>query len=146
MKIEPMKENDIPSCAIILQRAYEQAPYNEIFKDGIAEEHVKAKYILSAENSFIALNDDDKIVGFIIISTDVWTGGKQAVIEEFSVDPISQNQGIGKSLMEYSKKYLKDGGFTSVMLWATKDKRLIEFYNQQGFSVSENSVVMFGKL
>jgi ribosomal protein S18 acetylase RimI-like enzyme len=138
MKIELMKEIDILSCATILQRAYEQAPYKEMFEGGIAEEHIKAKYVLSAENSFIALNDDGKIVGFILISADVWISGKQAVIEEFAVHPTFQNQGIGRSLIEYSKKYLKDKGFTSVMLWATKDKKLIEFYNQQGFSVSEN--------
>jgi len=146
MKIELMKENDIQACSVILQKAYEQAPYNEVFELGVAEGHIKSKYGSENKNSFVALDDENEILGFIIVSEDVWVGGKQAVIEEFAVDSIVQHQGVGRSLMEHTRNHLKENGFVSMVLWATKDKRLVDFYTQQGFSVSENSVVMFGKL
>jgi ribosomal protein S18 acetylase RimI-like enzyme len=143
MTIRPINESDISACAVILQGAYEREPYNEAFEAGNAEGYIRAKFSYCREQSLVAVDGDGLVAGFILVSASVWADGKQAILEEIAVRADSENQGVGKSLINHAEQYLKDHGFKSMMLWAKNDKRLLAFYEKQGFGVSQDSVVMF---
>ncbi len=143
MNIRPLIKDDLPACAAILERAYSKAPHNEIFKEGNATAYLENKFVSSKDSSFVSLDDTGKITGFILFNISTWANGKQAVLEEIVVDPEYQNKGIGKSLVEYGDTFLKGNGVSSTMLWAKKDEGLIHFYENQGFSVAGDFVVMF---
>jgi len=140
--IRKMKTEDLSVCAKILETAYSQEPYNEKFSDNNAEKYLSAKYKNCSDDSFV-LEDDGKIIAFIILQISFWGKGKQAMIEEIVVDPKFQRKGFGKQLMEYSIDYFNSLGVTSVMLWVKNNERLLNFYKKNNFFVADDFVVMF---
>lgn len=139
-KIEP---KDLEACAEILEKAYMQAPYNEIFQASSALRYIQGKYKNCSDHSFVAVNDEDAVLGFIFLNISSWTDGLQAILEEIVVDTNLQKTGVGKALMIYTNDYLQSLGAKSVMLWAKNDPSLIGFYEKNGYKTAEDFVVMF---
>jgi ribosomal protein S18 acetylase RimI-like enzyme len=142
MKIRKIRKTDLPACGEILEKAYGRPLYNEVFKDSNARLYIEGKYKSCKEDSFVAV-DDNKVVAFIFLKISTWSEGLQAVLEEIAVDPDFQGSGIGKKLMEYAHNYLRSLNIKSVMLWAKKDSRLIKFYEEKGYFLADDFVVMF---
>lgn len=143
MEIRKIEEGDLTVCAKLLQEAYGRMPYNEVFKGSTAENYIKGKYKNCHENSFVAMDDNKKIVGFIFLNISAWSEGLQAILEEIVVDPSFQGTGIGKHLMQYSHDYLNSLGIKSAMLWVKNNERLLNFYKKQGYFLADDFVVMF---
>lgn len=141
--IRNIKEQDLKTCASILQEAYSYPLYNESFVDDNAYKYILEKYNNCKNDSFVFLDDNLKILGFMFLRLSTWSNGPQAILEEIVVSPSNQNTGIGKELMKHSCDYLNSKGIKSVMLWAKNDERLLNFYKKQGFSVASDFVVMF---
>lgn len=143
MKIRKIDKNDLRACSIILEEAYSEHPYNEIFKDSTALEYINGKYKNCGENSFVATDDDGVVMAFIFLNISSWSGGLQAVLEEIAVNPSFQGTGVGKELISYAHNYLSSLGAKSVMLWAKNDDRLLNFYKKHGYFLADDFVVMF---
>lgn len=143
MKIRKINENDLGACSKILEEAYGQEPYNEIFKDSTALEYINGKYKNCGENSFVATGNDGTVIAFILLNISSWSEGLQAVLEEIAVIPSFQGTGIGKELITYAHSYLSSHGAKSVMLWAKNDERLLNFYKKHGYFLADDFVVMF---
>lgn len=143
MKIRKINKNDLEACSIILEEAYGEHPYNEIFKESTALEYIEGKYKNYRENSFVATDDNDAVVAFIFLNISSWGSGLQAVLEEIVVNPSFQGAGIGNELITYAHNYLSSLGAKSVMLWAKNDERLLNFYKKQGYFLADDFVVMF---
>ncbi len=141
--IRNIKEQDLMICANLLQEAYNKAPYNENFVDDNAYKYILEKYNNCKNDSFVFIDDNSKIIGFIFLRLSTWSNGSQAVLEEIVVKPLNQNMGIGKELMKYAHNYLNSHGIKSVMLWAKNNERLLNFYKKHGFSRADDFVVMF---
>jgi predicted N-acetyltransferase YhbS len=143
MKIRKINKNDLEACSKILEEAYSQKPYNETFKDSTTSEYINGKYKNCGENSFVATDDNDVVVAFIFLNISSWSGGLQAILEEIAVTPSLQGVGIGKELISHAHNYLSSLGAKSVMLWAKKDDRLLDFYKKHGYLPADDFVVMF---
>lgn len=141
--IRNIKEQDLATCAAILQEAYGCAPYNENFMCDNAYKYILEKYNNCKDDSFVFVDDSQEVLGFMFLRLSTWSRGPQAILEEIVVRPLNQNTGVGKKLMEYSCDYLNSKGIKSVMLWAKNDERLLSFYKKQGFSIADDFVVMF---
>ena len=141
--IKPIQENDLVICANLLQEAYSKAPYNESFVGDNAYKYILEKYNNCKNSSFVFLDDENKIQGFIFLRISTWSNGPQAILEEIVVNPLKQTLGIGKELMKYSRDYLDSLGVESVMLWAKNDERLLNFYKKQGFDIANDFSIMF---
>ena len=144
--IRNIKEQDLVICANILQEAYGKSPYNESFINDNAHKYILEKYNNCKNDSFVSVGDNLEILGFIFFRLSAWSNGLQAILEEIVVNPLSQNAGVGKALMEYSCNYLNSKGIKSIILWAKNDKRLLNFYDKHGFSIADDFVVMFKNL
>jgi len=141
--IRNIKEQDLVICADLLQKAYNKSPYNENFVGDNAYQYILEKYNNCKNDSFVFVDDNLEILGFIFLRLSTWSSGPQAILEEIVVKPLNQNIGIGKELMNYSYDYLNSKGIKSVMLWAKNDERLLNFYKKHGFSMADDFVVMF---
>lgn len=138
-KIQPA---DLTECAKLLEKSYSKPPYNEKFTGGSAFDYLKRKFDYCSGHSF-AIEEDENIIGFIIINLSYWTSGKNAIIEEIVIDEDKQRRGYGKKLMEYVDDYLKKKGVKFLMLWTRKDNIAYNFYLKNGFVADENMAVMF---
>lgn len=143
MTIRKINKNDLDSCSKILEKAYSNPPYNEVFKDSTALAYIQGKYDNCGENSFVSVDDKNNVVAFIFLNISSWSEGLQAILEEIVVDPSFQGAGIGNELISYADNYLNSLGAKSVMLWAKKDQRLLNFYEKNGYFLADDFVVMF---
>lgn len=143
MKIRKIKKTDLLSCAKLLKSAYSQYPYNEIFKGGNANQYIEGKYKYCKHNSFVAVDEKNKIIAFVFLNLSAWSDGLQMVLEEIVVDPKCQGSGVGKQLMQHVHDYLRSLKIKSVMLWVKNDARLIKFYKTHGYIPADDFVVMF---
>ena len=74
---------------------------------------------------------DDKfprLVGFARCTGD---GILEATVWDVAINPVYQGQGLGKELMKYILKELKNIGFSKVTLFA--DAEVVNFYKRQGW-------------
>lgn len=143
MNIRQMVHEDLKPCSQVLEKAFGQAPHNETFVPGNAEQYLTKKFSYCGESSYVAESEDGKILGFAIYNVSVWAKGPQAILEEIAVNPEVHHMGIGRALMEFGNKQLNDLGIEAMMLWVRKNPRLIDFYQKQGFQVSDEYVAMF---
>ncbi len=104
--IRNIKEEDLVTCANVLQEAYGKSPYDELFVGDNAYKYILEKYNNCKNDSFVFVNDNLEILGFIFLKLSTWSNGPQAILEEIVVSPLNQNTGIGKELMNYSRDYL----------------------------------------
>lgn len=141
--IRNIKEQDLEICTHILVEAYAKSPYNEEFFDDNAYKYILEKYNNCKKDSFVFVDDNLGILGFIFLRLSTWSNGPQAILEEIVVNPLNQNTGIGKELMKYAHDYLNSQGIKSVMLWAKNNDRLLNFYKKQDFFEAKDFVVMF---
>ena len=143
MNIRKIEVGDLVSCARILELGYGRAPYNEIFLEGTALAYIEGKFKNCQEHSFVVVDENNIVTGFIFLNISSWSEGGQAILEEIVVNPESQGAGIGKQLIKHAHDYVQSLGVKSVMLWAKKDARLLDFYKHHGYSEADDFVVMF---
>jgi ribosomal protein S18 acetylase RimI-like enzyme len=117
-------------------------PTVEIIAQDIQEEHV------------YCIKEGDNIIGVITVNTiqdDRYTqldwmdkGGKVLVIHRLAVDPLHQNQGVGRKLIDFAESIAIDAGFTSIRLDAYSDNiRVLKIYEQRGYQ--KRGEIMFPK-
>ena len=71
-----------------------------------------------------------RLVGFARCTGD---GILEATIWDVAVNPVYQGLGLGKELMKYILKELKQIGISKVTLFA--DAEVVEFYKRQGWNL-----------
>lgn len=143
MTIRKIEKEDLSRCSEILKRAYSFPPYKENFKEKTAECYVLNKYNNGKNSSFVLLNDENKVIAFVFVNISCWSDGSQAILEEIAVEPGFQDKGFGTALLKHVFDYLKSLNIKSIMLWAKKDDRLLNFYKSHGYVLADDFVVMF---
>ncbi|MBU1445857.1 GNAT family N-acetyltransferase [Patescibacteria group bacterium] len=145
MEIRNLQKDDVKICSEILQRTYAQEPYNVNFDSKIAFQYIEEKLRFNPEGSFAAVIDG-RIIGFIFVGFFTWVEGKQGFIEDIDVDIEFQGRGYGDKLLKHAEKYIRESGAKTVMLWADKHAKALEFYKKRGFSEADELIQMFKKL
>lgn len=140
--IRKIQSTDLDKCVELLEKSYSRPPYNEKFSSGSAFNYLKRKFDYCADHSFV-IEEDENIIGFIIINLSYWADGNGAIIEEIVIDEDKQEQGYGKKLMKHTSDHLKNLGVKFLMLWTRKDSTAYNFHYKNGFVQDENMAVMF---
>jgi putative acetyltransferase len=92
--------------------------------------------------SFIALNNDHKIIGAMLCGHD----GRRGFIHHLVVSTHYRNKGSGKQLINKGFTKLHDSGILKCLLFVLKDNDLaIEFYGKNGWS-EENMINTYSKI
>jgi ribosomal protein S18 acetylase RimI-like enzyme len=91
----------------------------------------------------VALDEKQNIVGVCYL--DVSFEKLQAFrIGEFIVDKQFRNQGIGKQMLTYIKKYCKERNVKKLWLWTQEElTEAIHFYEKNGFSIEGKQKAQF---
>lgn len=89
MKIHKMSAQDIVACAKILKENYENPPYNEKFQEDYHIKYIQTKFNKNVETCFIMI-EEEKIIGFCVVSLNYWTHGLQAILEDINISPTFQ--------------------------------------------------------
>lgn len=126
-----IRKVDDRSKDMFLEHLYQDS---KIYGENYAKENAKRQWqVLSEEANYayyIAL-DQNHIIGNI----NVFIDGKYAKVDDFSVLPTYQRQGVGSFLMKSVLAILKDKGVKSVYLVSSMDDTPKEMYQSWGFKL-----------
>jgi len=130
-----MKRQDIEAVAELAMLANPFAEKEE-YKKHLIEELQR-----NPELSIVAVNDKDEVIGYA--QADVH--GEMAVLEDIAVSKKRQGKGVGKMLLEWEIKALKQKGVKIVRAEVHyKCASAIPFYYKFGFRISGFEQDYFG--
>jgi predicted N-acetyltransferase YhbS len=119
----------------VVKRAFLDEEYSDK-KEHILVNRIRKTDAFISELSLVALNQDQDIVGHVLLSKIKIADGDKAVdslaLAPVSVLPDYQNKGIGSQLIRVALKKAKEVGFHSVIVLGHKD-----YYPRFGFKQAD---------
>jgi len=143
--IRKLERKDFSKCAKLIEAAYSDAPYNEVFIKGAALNYLKSKFKQCKNNCFVLVINNE-LIGFILSSLSYWSNGPQAVMEELIIDKKFRGKGYAKQLVDYLEKKLRAENVKSIMLWTKKTTPAHAFHQKNGYADANDLTVMFKSL
>ncbi|WP_297079461.1 GNAT family N-acetyltransferase [uncultured Enterococcus sp.] len=132
---------DLTSCAVGLVAAYKDAPWYNSWSNEDAKRRIETTMSGSNARGFI-LTDRHMILGMCLGRIDYYFDDwSQFVVDEFNIHPDSQKMGMGKRLMTYVSRELKQEHINRLFLM-TGSSEVIPFYQKIGFSFNAESTMM----
>ena len=102
-----MKQSDIENCALTLIKAFKEEPWNENWT--YEQAYTRIDEIMSARVSRgYVIYDGDTVVSMLCGRIMTYLGFKELWVDEFSVHPDYQRQGIGTKMIEFVRMQLKE--------------------------------------
>ena len=106
MEYRLMTNEDYGPCAYELMAAFKEVPWNENWT--YEQAYTRIEEIMSARVSRgYVIYDGDVVVSMLCGRIMTYLGFKELWVDEFSVNPKYQRQGIGTSMIEFVRKQLK---------------------------------------
>ncbi|GAB6065851.1 GNAT family N-acetyltransferase [Aquifex pyrophilus] len=136
VKIERVKEEDIPKLVDLYLRAYKGLEEYAYTHPKDVESYMR--WLLNRDpEGFLVAKVNGKIVGFVAGDANWYSRREKkrvGAIHEIVVDPEYQGMGIGTRLMEEILNYFKKKGLDTAELWVGDENyRAINFYKRFGF-------------
>ena len=101
-----MKQKDFEKCASTLIEAFKEEPWNENWT--YEQAYTRIDEIMSARVSRgYVIYDGDTVVSMLCGRIMTYMGFKELWVDEFSVHPDYQRQGIGTKMIEFVRTQLK---------------------------------------
>ena len=101
-----IKQSDIENCALTLMNAFKEEPWNENWT--LEQAYTRIDEIMSARVSRgYVIYDGDTVVSMLCGRIMTSLGFKELWVDEFSVHPNYQRQGIGTKMIEFVRTQLK---------------------------------------
>ena len=145
LTFRPMTPADFPACANELIAAFADAPWNEVWTYEQAYDRIDE--IMSARVSRgIVCMDRDECVSMLSGRIMTYQDKKMFYIDEFSVHPAWQRQGVGSRMLAYLREELKKEPqrINHMALVTTRGFPSVCFYERNGFAVLPDEVTMAG--
>ena len=138
-----MKQSDIEKCAHTLIKAFGEEPWNEHWT--YEQAYTRIDEIMSARVSRgYIIYDGDTVVSMLCGRIMTYLDFKELWVDEFSVHPDYQRQGIGTKMMEFVRTQLKQEKekISFIVLNTEKGYPSVKFYEANGFEADESLVFM----
>lgn len=132
---------DLTSCAIALVEAYKYAPWYNTWSIDDATQRIASTMSGSNARGFVIVKENiilGMCLGRIDYYFDNWS---QFVVDEFNIHPDIQKMGMGKCLMTYVSRELKNENINRLFL-LTGSSEVSQFYQKIGFSCTVESTMM----
>lgn len=140
--INEISRNNIRIYAEIYAKAFSGEMWNDNWSVSDAKIHI-AEIMESKQSYGLECVVGGKIAGFLLGSSMLFHWGRVFEINDISVHPDYQGQGIATKLLNTCLKEMKQRGVKGVNL-ITQDKGFLpEFYEKHGFK-KENKVILMG--
>jgi GNAT superfamily N-acetyltransferase len=143
--IRPIFTDDLKECAEVFVTAYHGPPWNYDWTLGKAQLYL-SEYLQSANFIGFLATEENKIIGATFAHKKTWWTGPQLMIDEFFIAPQEQKKGVGKRLMHDCMQFAKDNHIGLSVLMTNRFAPAFEFYERQGYTVTEQYIFMFKQL
>ena len=143
LKFKIMEKEDFEKCAYELMEAFKEEPWNENWT--FQQAYTRIDEIMSARVSRgYVVYDGDKVVSMLCGRIMTYLDFKELWIDEFSVAPSYQRQGIGSKMMDFVRAELKKEKekISFLALNTEKGYPSVKFYESNGFKVDNTLVFM----
>ena len=136
-----VKETDFESCASGLMSAFKEDPWNENWTYEEAFQRIDELMASRMSRGYVAVAGE-QIVGMCIGRLMTYTGFRELGIDEFSIHPGFQNQGLGRKLLDFTKDEVSKEGIFNMCLTTIKGYPAVGFYEKYGFKISQSVLFM----
>jgi N-acetylglutamate synthase-like GNAT family acetyltransferase len=133
---------DIDEITELYIETYKKEPWNENWKKEIAKERIK-DFIENNTAENYCINNENRIIGAMFARRNYYKDRKELYIDEFFIEYGNQRKGIGKFFMEYIEKDIKQKNYSSMVLLTKKAFPSEIFYQNIGFSILPNMILLY---
>ena len=140
--IRKMKEEDLQQCGVIYAKAFPIEYWGIDWNPDSAKEYLLDYY---EQKRFVGYvyEEDDVVIGCIFALCKISGSKKEIYINEMAVLPERQGQGIGRQLLKTLLDYSKESGYAGVVLYTSEYAPASEFYENNGFKLSQGTICMY---
>ncbi|MED1607845.1 GNAT family N-acetyltransferase [Cytobacillus kochii] len=100
MEFKLLEMNDLTKCSETFIEVFNDEPWNDEWTFTKAKKYLLSFYQTPGFLGVLAV-ENDEIIGFILGVKRVWWSGDEFFINEMCVKTQSQNNGIGKALLNH---------------------------------------------
>ena len=143
MEFRRMTTEDFGGCARELMKAFQEEPWNEDWT--YEQAYTRIDEIMSARVSRgYVVYEGDVVVSMLCGRIMTYLDFKELWVDEFSVNPDYQRQGIGTKMMSFVREELKkeQEKISYIVLNTEKGYPSVKFYEANGFKADESLVFM----
>ena len=133
MQIRPMMQADIPACADILCRVYNNDLWQCQWEKPIAIEYLTDFFRMNKFVGYVA-EEDGAVIGGLFAHEKVWWNNSEVFIEEMFIRPDKQGKGYGSMLLGRVETYVREKGLAGITLSTNRYAPAPNFYRKNGFS------------
>ena len=140
-----MLPTDFPACANELIAAFREEPWNETWTYEQAIDRIDEIMSARVSRGFVCM-DGDKCVSMLCGRIMTYQDKKQFWIDEFSVHPDMQRQGVGSQMLSVLREQLQQESQTIHYMALNTERGFpsVTFYEKNGFIQLESDVCMAG--
>lgn len=142
LDIRIMTATDFSACGKTLMTAFKEEPWNENWTFENANTRIDELMASRMSRGYV-ICDGDTIVSMCIGRIMTYLNSKELFIDEFSVHPEYQGQGLGGMLLEFAKGELQKEGVYGMVLNTEKGYPSVKFYEKNGFKIAESILMMY---
>jgi ribosomal protein S18 acetylase RimI-like enzyme len=133
MKIRKFAHSDTPAVAQIYVTAFLAIGENWSMEN--ATKHVE-EAVFANDCHYVAVDNSDKIVGFLLAFPSTTVGGTELFIDTIAVLPAYQGAGVGRDLMNTAIDYAQRHRLVAISLSAKPGLASCTWYQKLGFQES----------
>lgn len=140
-----MTAADFPACADELIAAFHEAPWNEVWTPEEAIDRIDGIMSARVSRGYVCM-DGEKCVSMLCGRIMTYQDQKLFYIDEFSVHPDYQRQGVGSRMIAYLRKALQKEPqpISHISLITEHGFPSVAFYEKNGFVELKNELTMAG--
>ena len=132
---------DFASCAQSLVAAFAEPPWNECWT--FEQAHTRIDELMASRMSRgYVLSDDNIIIAMCIGRIMTYLDWQEFFVDEFSVHPVYQKQGLGGELLDYAKTQLSQENVNDMILNTEKGSPAVKFYEKNAFRIVDRVAFM----
>ena len=143
MEFRTMTQEDIPACARTLMAAFAQAPWNEQWTHEQACTRIDEIMSGRVSRGYVAV-EGDTVVSMLSGRIMTYLDFKELWVDEFSVHPAFQRQGVGSRMMAFVREQLKaePEKISYIVLNTERGYPSVKFYEANGFRGDDSLLFM----
>ncbi len=137
--IQIAKKKDFKKIASIYSTEFSKYPYSEPWTPKLALSKIKK---FSKYTDIFKIENEKKIIGFIIINTNIWFPKSTCLIEEMAIESKYQNQKLNQKIIQIISKIYKEKGYPSILIISKKHSRNYNLAKELGFNQIKDDIIM----
>lgn len=141
MEFRVMKPLDYEACARELMLAFCGEPWNETWTFEQALSRIDEMMSARVSRGYV-IYDGDEVVAMLCGRIMTYLDWKELFIDEFSVSPKYQRQGIGTKMLDYVRSEMAKENIKYLALNTEKGYPSQIFYETYGFRIEESNILM----